>query len=60
MGNYSLKFYLSEPPGGEIFEIVEGICPFEVVMHGHYREFQWQEGSCNYIEDCDWDVRKAS
>jgi lipopolysaccharide transport system ATP-binding protein len=60
MGSYSFKYYLSEPPGGEIFEIVEGICPFEVVMHGHYREFQWQEGSCNYIEDCDWNVRKSS
>jgi len=60
MGFYSLKFYLSEPPGGEIFEIVESICPFEVVMHGHYREFQWQEGTCNYIEDCDWHVRRTA
>ena len=60
MGSYSLKFYLSEPPGGEVFEIVDSICPFEVVMHGHYREFQWQEGSCNYIEDCNWSVRKFS
>jgi lipopolysaccharide transport system ATP-binding protein len=60
MGNYSLKFYLSEPPGGEMFEIVDGICPFEVVMHGRYREFQWQEGSCNYIEDCDWHVGRAA
>lgn len=59
MGNYSLKFYLSEPPGGDMFEIVEGICPFEVVMHGHYREYQWQEGTCNYIEDCDWQVGRV-
>lgn len=60
MGSYSLRIYLSEPPGGEEFEVLDGICPFEVAMHGHYREFQWQEGSCAYIEDCDWRVGRTA
>lgn len=60
MGSYTLKFYLSEPPGGDMFEIVDGICPFEVVMHGHYREYEWQDGTCNYIEDCDWQVSRTA
>ena len=59
MGSYSIKFYLSEPPGGEMFEAVEGICPFSVVMHGHYREYEWQEGTCNYIEEFEWQVGRA-
>ena len=60
MGKYSIRFYLSEPPGGEMFEVVEGVCPFEVVMHGHYREYEWQEGACSYIEDVEWQVGSAS
>jgi lipopolysaccharide transport system ATP-binding protein len=60
MGTYSIRFYLSEPPGGEMFEVVEGVCPFEVVMHGHYREYEWQEGACSYIEDVEWQVGSAS
>jgi len=56
-GSYTLKFFLSGPPGGDMFEIVQDICPFEVVMHGHYREYEWQAGTCDYIEDCDWVVK---
>lgn len=56
IGNYTLKFYFSEPPGGEHFQTVEGICPFEVVMYGRHREFEWQHGTCSYLEDCDWQV----
>ena len=31
----------SEPPGGRLFQIIERICPFEVLeeMHGYYREY---------------------
>jgi lipopolysaccharide transport system ATP-binding protein len=60
LGNYTLTVFFSEPPGGHQFEKLEGICPFEVVMYGQYREFPWQPGTCAYLEDCHWEVRKAA
>jgi lipopolysaccharide transport system ATP-binding protein len=56
LGRYTLRLYLSEPPGGCHFQTIENICPFEVVMHGHYREYRWEPRTCAYIEDCKWQV----
>jgi lipopolysaccharide transport system ATP-binding protein len=56
MGKYTLKIYLSEPPGGEVFQVLEHVCPFEVVMYGNLREFQWQPNACVYIEEGRWEV----
>jgi lipopolysaccharide transport system ATP-binding protein len=58
-GNYFLKCYFTEPPGGEIFEILEHICPFEVEMYNNERqEFQWVNDTCAYLEDTNWEVEK--
>lgn len=56
MGRYTLKTYFSEPPGGDIFEVLDSICPFEVVMYGKHREFPWQQGTCSYLEEGTWSV----
>ncbi len=56
MGKYFLKVYFTEPPGGEIFQILENICPLEVVMFGNHREFQWQPNAAAYIEDSHWEI----
>ncbi|QHT70537.1 ABC transporter ATP-binding protein [Rhodocytophaga rosea] len=56
MGKYFLKLYFSEPPGGQFFQVLENVCPFEVVMYGNHREFQWQPNACAYIEDGEWQV----
>jgi lipopolysaccharide transport system ATP-binding protein len=57
MGEYFLKCYFSEPPGGEVFEVLENICPFEVVMHNTNRaEFQWLPETCAYIENANWEI----
>jgi len=59
MGQYYLKCYFSEPPGGRFFEILENICPFEVVMHKTTRtNFQWYPEACAYIEDGGWEIKK--
>jgi lipopolysaccharide transport system ATP-binding protein len=60
LGRYTLRLYLSEPPGGCHFQTIENICPFEVVMHGHYREYSWEPGTCAYIEDCKWQVMQRA
>ena len=59
MGRYHLKFYLSEPPGGTVFEVVDNACSFEVVMHHHAREFAWEPGACIYLETCNWSVQQT-
>jgi lipopolysaccharide transport system ATP-binding protein len=60
LGNYTLTLFFSEPPGGHLFQKLEGICPFEVVMYGQHREFPWQPGTCAYLEECEWEVTKGS
>ena len=57
MGNYSLACYFSEPPGGTVFERLQNICPFEVVMYETNRAlFNWQPNTCSYIEESHWSI----
>ena len=59
LGSYFLKCYFSEPPGGSIFEILENVCPFEVVMHKTHKSlFSWYPEECAYLEKSKWDIRK--
>ena len=60
MGNYTLRVHLKEQAGGKEFEVLEGICPFEVVMYGRDREGGWWRGTCAYLEEGSWEVRKVS
>jgi lipopolysaccharide transport system ATP-binding protein len=58
MGKYTIKCFFSEPPGGEVFEILEWICPFEVTMFNISRDqFQWHPNACTYIEDYNWTIQ---
>ncbi|MGK0379479.1 MAG: lipopolysaccharide transport system ATP-binding protein [Patiriisocius sp.] len=54
MGDYTLKVYFTGPPGGDRYDIIEGICPFKVEMYKIYREFEFKPNTCAYIEDSDW------
>lgn len=58
-GKYALKCYFSEPPGGEFFELLEHICPFEVEMYNTERkEFQWEDNTCAYMEESNWEIER--
>ncbi len=59
MGDYTLKIYFSGPPGGDMYEILEYLCPFTVEMLEQYREFRWMPGTCAYMEEAEWTVEKA-
>jgi ABC-type polysaccharide/polyol phosphate transport system ATPase subunit len=59
MGTYRLRVFFSEPPGGETFQTISGICPFEVKMKENSRLFQWWPNECTYVEDYQWDVVQA-
>ncbi len=56
MGKYYLKIHFSEPPGGNKFQTLENICPFEVVMYEIDREFKWVPETCAYIEESHWNT----
>ena len=60
MGRYSVTAHLSDGYPGSFHDGVEGVCPFEVVMHGHEREWPWQEGACHYLEEGSWEVTTES
>jgi ABC-type polysaccharide/polyol phosphate transport system ATPase subunit len=56
MGQYTITTYLADALSKSMIESVEGICSFQVVMHGKHREWAWQDGACKYLEDWDWKV----
>lgn len=59
MGQYSLKIHFSERPGGKKFQTINNICPFEVMID-RPRLFKWEHGTCTYLEDCEWEIRKVT
>jgi lipopolysaccharide transport system ATP-binding protein len=56
VGNYSLKVYFSEPPGGEIFETLENVGHFEVARLGETNLWGWNSSACAYHEEGRWQV----
>jgi lipopolysaccharide transport system ATP-binding protein len=56
MGRYALVTHLSDRSANEKFESLDWICPFEIVMDGIYREYEWVEGTCTYLEEHEWEV----
>ena len=58
MGEYTVKVYFTGPPGGEVYDIVENICPFTVEVLDLSREYAWQEETCTYLEDFSWEIDK--
>jgi len=60
LGRYAVRTHLSEGYGGAHFQTIDAVCPFEVVMHGHEREWPWQEGACRYLEEGRWEISSGS
>jgi lipopolysaccharide transport system ATP-binding protein len=58
MGEYTLKVYFTGPPGGEVYDVVENICPFTIEMLDLNREYAWKEGDCTYLEDFSWHIER--
>ncbi|MBL7813563.1 MAG: ATP-binding cassette domain-containing protein [Saprospiraceae bacterium] len=62
LGGYFLKCYLTEPPGGVVFDVLKNICPFRIEMYDVKKDypFPWVEGNCRYIETYNWTVHKIN
>jgi lipopolysaccharide transport system ATP-binding protein len=56
MGRYAIVTHLADRSTNENFESLDWICPFEVVMDGIYREYEWVEGACTYLEEHKWET----
>jgi lipopolysaccharide transport system ATP-binding protein len=54
VGQFSLRMDLTEPPGGPIYEKLEGICPFEVVRTDRRKFWDWNQQDCAYHEKWEW------
>ena len=54
MGNYFMNLYLSGPPGSEVYDKAQNICPFEIIMLNIQRDFPFEPDVCTYLEDAVW------
>ena len=59
VGQFYLRAYLSEPPGAEIYETLDGICHFEVVRADRNVLWGWRPETCAYHEQYTWTVTEA-
>jgi len=60
VGRYSLRTYLTEPPGGALYEQLDAICPFEIVrLDQSISGWGYRPESCVYYEEFCWDLIEA-
>jgi lipopolysaccharide transport system ATP-binding protein len=56
VGHFWLHTFLSEPPGGEAYETLDGICQMEVVRTEDTVLWGWRPDACSYHEDWQFEV----
>jgi lipopolysaccharide transport system ATP-binding protein len=59
IGNYSLRLFLSEPPGGELYERLDGVCAFEVIRTDRETLYTMGPADCAYFEDYHWEAHES-
>lgn len=59
VGRFHLRVFLSERPNEELYEMVDGICPFEVVRTDEHVLWGWRPEVCAYHEQWTWKVNEA-
>lgn len=58
VGTYSLRCYLSGPPGQESWDVIDDVCAFQVERVDEGKLWGWREGACRYFEDYTWRVEE--
>jgi lipopolysaccharide transport system ATP-binding protein len=53
--SYSVIVNFSDNKTGDKFEVLEGICPFEVQVH-ELRKYYWYPNAATYVEDHEWQL----
>ena len=54
VGRFYLRAFLAEPPGGQFYENIDGVCFFEVVRADKRVLWGWRPEVCTYHEECTW------
>jgi lipopolysaccharide transport system ATP-binding protein len=54
VGQYSVTAYFAEPPGGQLYQMVDGICHFRAVILNKTTLFGWRPEVCTYHEEARW------
>lgn len=54
VGQYSLIVYFTDPPGGQSYQHLVGICQFRVVILNKTTLYGWRPEVCTYHEDSEW------
>ena len=54
VGQYTLTAYFSDPPGGQRYQHLEGICHFRVMIFNKTTLFGWRPEACTYHEEAEW------
>jgi lipopolysaccharide transport system ATP-binding protein len=56
VGRFHLRTHFTGPPGGEVYERLDGICGFEIVGTEHSILWGWHPENCAYHEQWGWTV----
>jgi lipopolysaccharide transport system ATP-binding protein len=54
VGQYSLTAYFTDPPGGQTYQHLVGICQFRVVILNKTTLYGWRAEVCTYHEEAEW------
>jgi lipopolysaccharide transport system ATP-binding protein len=54
VGQYSLTAYFADPPGGQSYQLLVGICQFRVVILNKTSLWGWRPEVCTYHEEAEW------
>jgi lipopolysaccharide transport system ATP-binding protein len=54
IGQYSLTAYFTDPPGGQTYQHLMGICHFRVIILGRTSLYGWRPEFCTYHEESKW------
>jgi lipopolysaccharide transport system ATP-binding protein len=54
LGKYYLSVYMAGPPHSEVYERLQEIIPFEVMMNNTINEFGWPPELCTHLEETQW------
>lgn len=56
VGRYYLRCFLAGPPDTEVYDIVDGICSFEVMRADRVVLWGWRADACVYHEKYAWSI----
>jgi lipopolysaccharide transport system ATP-binding protein len=56
VGKFYIRTFLSELPGGEFYEALDGICPIKVIRIDQSVPWGWRPEVCAYHEQYEWTV----